>query len=117
VRLIVKLAEAVNGVDLSHCHEGDVIELSPREAAMLIAEGWPEAVDNAQIATCHTALIEAELFGIEERTATGVRGRRGKFEYAYRNPWSKTEIAACSLSLIRPFTLTKALMKRAYPVC
>ncbi len=27
-------------------------------------------------------LIEAELFGIEERTATGVRGRRGKFELA-----------------------------------
>ena len=27
-------------------------------------------------------LIEAELFGIEERVATGVRGRRGKFEHA-----------------------------------
>jgi transcriptional regulator with PAS, ATPase and Fis domain len=27
-------------------------------------------------------LIEAELFGIEERIATGVRGRRGKFEHA-----------------------------------
>jgi transcriptional regulator with PAS, ATPase and Fis domain len=27
-------------------------------------------------------LIEAELFGIEDRTATGVRGRRGKFEHA-----------------------------------
>jgi transcriptional regulator with PAS, ATPase and Fis domain len=27
-------------------------------------------------------LLETELFGIEERTATGVRGRRGKFEYA-----------------------------------
>ena len=27
-------------------------------------------------------LLEAELFGIEERTATGVRGRRGKFEVA-----------------------------------
>lgn len=27
-------------------------------------------------------LLEAELFGIEERTATGVRGRRGKFEFA-----------------------------------
>src|SRR5262245_27919125 len=26
-------------------------------------------------------LLEAELFGIEERTATGVRGRRGKFEH------------------------------------
>jgi two-component system response regulator HydG len=28
-------------------------------------------------------LIAAELFGIEERTATGVRGRRGKFEHAH----------------------------------
>lgn len=27
-------------------------------------------------------LFEAELFGIEERTATGVRGRRGRFEQA-----------------------------------
>ncbi|MBE3133355.1 MAG: sigma 54-interacting transcriptional regulator, partial [Acidobacteria bacterium] len=27
-------------------------------------------------------LLEAELFGIEDRTATGVRGRRGKFEEA-----------------------------------
>jgi transcriptional regulator with PAS, ATPase and Fis domain len=27
-------------------------------------------------------LVEAELFGIEDRTATGVRGRRGKFEAA-----------------------------------
>lgn len=28
------------------------------------------------------SLLEAELFGIEERIATGVRGRRGKFEQA-----------------------------------
>ena len=27
-------------------------------------------------------LVEVELFGIEDRTATGVRGRRGKFEHA-----------------------------------
>jgi DNA-binding NtrC family response regulator len=27
-------------------------------------------------------LVEAELFGIEDRTATGVRGRRGRFEQA-----------------------------------
>jgi transcriptional regulator with GAF, ATPase, and Fis domain len=27
-------------------------------------------------------LLEAELFGIEDRTATGVKGRRGKFESA-----------------------------------
>lgn len=29
------------------------------------------------------SLLEAELFGIEDRTATGVRGRRGKFEHAH----------------------------------
>ena len=29
------------------------------------------------------SLLEAELFGIEDRTATGVRGRRGKFELAH----------------------------------
>ena len=28
------------------------------------------------------SLVEAELFGIEDRTATGVRGRRGRFELA-----------------------------------
>ena len=28
-------------------------------------------------------LLEAELFGIEDRTATGVRGRRGKFESSH----------------------------------
>jgi DNA-binding NtrC family response regulator len=28
------------------------------------------------------SLLEAELFGIEDRTATGVRGRRGRFEVA-----------------------------------
>ena len=27
-------------------------------------------------------LVEVELFGIEDRTATGVRGRHGKFEHA-----------------------------------
>ncbi len=29
------------------------------------------------------SLLEAELFGIEDKTATGVRGRRGKFEHAH----------------------------------
>ncbi len=28
------------------------------------------------------SLVEVELFGIEDRTATGVRGRQGKFEHA-----------------------------------
>ena len=43
-------------------------------------------------------LIEAELFGIEERTATGVRGRRGKFEYADNGTLFLDEVSALSMA-------------------
>jgi transcriptional regulator with PAS, ATPase and Fis domain len=43
-------------------------------------------------------LLEAELFGIEERTATGVRGRRGKFEAADGGTLFLDEVADLSLS-------------------
>ena len=44
VLLTAKLAEVVNGVDLSPYCEGDVVELPAREAEMLIAERWAEPV-------------------------------------------------------------------------
>jgi transcriptional regulator with PAS, ATPase and Fis domain len=43
-------------------------------------------------------LVEAELFGIEERTATGVRGRRGKFEAADGGTVFLDEVSDLSLS-------------------
>jgi transcriptional regulator with PAS, ATPase and Fis domain len=43
-------------------------------------------------------LLEAELFGIEERTATGVRGRRGKFEHADGGTLFLDEVSDLSLS-------------------
>jgi transcriptional regulator with PAS, ATPase and Fis domain len=43
-------------------------------------------------------LLEAELFGIEERTATGVRGRRGKFEHADCGTLFLDEVSDLSLS-------------------
>jgi transcriptional regulator with PAS, ATPase and Fis domain len=50
-------------------------------------------------------LLEAELFGIEERTATGVRGRRGKFEHAHEGTLFLDEIsdlsAAAQAKLLR----------------
>src|SRR5262245_32360446 len=42
------------------------------------------------------SLVEAELFGIEERTATGVRGRRGKFELADQGTLFLDEVADLS---------------------
>src|SRR5689334_13829982 len=44
---------------------------SPRRRGPFIAVNCAALVET---------LVEAELFGIEDRTATGVRGRRGKFE-------------------------------------
>jgi transcriptional regulator with PAS, ATPase and Fis domain len=43
-------------------------------------------------------LFEAELFGIEDRTATGVRGRRGKFEHADGGTLFLDEISDLSLA-------------------
>jgi DNA-binding NtrC family response regulator len=43
-------------------------------------------------------LLEAELFGIEDRTATGVRGRRGKFEHAASGTLFLDEVSDLSLS-------------------
>ena len=50
-----------------------VHELSRRHRGPFVAVNCAAVVES---------LLEAELFGIEERTATGVRGRRGKFENA-----------------------------------
>ena len=40
VRLTRKLAESVDGVDLSRCHVGDSLNLPARDARLLIAEHW-----------------------------------------------------------------------------
>jgi DNA-binding NtrC family response regulator len=52
-------------------------------------------------------LLEAELFGIEERTATGVRGRRGKFEQADGGTLFLDEVA--DLSVVAQAKLLRVL--------
>jgi transcriptional regulator with PAS, ATPase and Fis domain len=60
---------------------------SPRAHGPFVAVNCAALVDS---------LLEAELFGIEDRTATGVRGRRGKFEMAERGTLFLDEIADLS---------------------
>src|SRR5258705_752683 len=40
VRISRKLADSVDGIDLSHCAVGDVIDLAERQARMIVAERW-----------------------------------------------------------------------------
>lgn len=62
--------ESGTGKELVACQ---IHELSRRRNGPFVAINCAALVET---------LIEAELFGIEERTATGVKGRRGKFEHA-----------------------------------
>ena len=47
VRLTRKFANMINGIDLSAVRAGDEIEVSSKEADMLIAEGWAARVETA----------------------------------------------------------------------
>ena len=60
---------------------------SPRHSGPFVAVNCAALVDS---------LLEAELFGIEDRTATGVRGRRGKFELADHGTLFLDEVADLS---------------------
>jgi transcriptional regulator with PAS, ATPase and Fis domain len=66
-----------------------VHELSRRRAGPFVAVNCAAVVET---------LLEAELFGIEERTATGVRGRRGKFEHADAGTLFLDEVSDLALS-------------------
>jgi hypothetical protein len=45
IRLIRKLADYLDGIDLSHRDSGDVVDLPSRQADLLIAEGWAQAIE------------------------------------------------------------------------
>jgi transcriptional regulator with PAS, ATPase and Fis domain len=64
-------------------------DLSARRRSPFVALNCAAIVDT---------LLEAELFGIEDRTATGVRGRRGKFEHASGGTLFLDEVADLSAS-------------------
>jgi hypothetical protein len=54
VKLTAKLAEVVEGVDLSAHSEGDVIDLSERDANLLILGGWAQLMPPPERLTYRT---------------------------------------------------------------
>jgi two-component system response regulator HydG len=92
--------ERVAGTDFTVLLEGEsgvgkelvarqIHELSGRRHGPFVAINCAALVET---------LLEAELFGIEDRTATGVRGRRGKFEAADGGTLFLDEVSDLSLS-------------------
>ena len=92
--------ERVAGTDFTVLLEGEsgvgkelvarqIHELSRRRHGPFVAINCAALVET---------LLEAELFGIEERTATGVKGRRGKFEHADGGTLFLDEVSDLSVS-------------------
>lgn len=47
VRITRKFAEFIDGVDLRELRVGDVVDVSPPDAALLLAEGWAQRTEAA----------------------------------------------------------------------
>ncbi len=100
MRLLREKIERVAATDFTVLVEGEsgsgkelvahqIHDLSRRRRGPFVAINCAALVES---------LLEAELFGIEDRTATGVRGRRGKFEHATGGTLFLDEVADLSLS-------------------
>ena len=79
VRLTKKLADVVDGIDLTHCKEGDVIDLPARHARLLMAEGWAEGLSSADVPNCtpvvrgRTRAVAAERSNFDDSVASKLR--------------------------------------------
>jgi len=100
IQVVRERVERVASTDFTVLIEGEsgtgkelvarqIHELSPRRRGPFVAVNCAALVES---------LLEAELFGIEERTATGVRGRRGKFELADQGTLFLDEASDLSMS-------------------
>ena len=98
IRAVRERIERVAATDFAVFIEGEtgsgkelvarqVHDLSVRRNGPFVAVNCAAIVDT---------LLESELFGIEERIATGVRARRGKFEHAHEGTLFLDEVADLS---------------------
>jgi transcriptional regulator with PAS, ATPase and Fis domain len=98
IRRVRERMERVAATDFTVLIEGEsgsgkeivarqIHELSRRRRGPFVAVNCAAIVET---------LLEAELFGIEDRTATGVRGRRGKFEHAHEGTLFLDEVSDLS---------------------
>lgn len=64
IRITRKLAESLDGIDLSNVQVGDCVDLPPAAARILILEGWAELLDPAPV----EAAVERPDHQAKERT-------------------------------------------------
>ena len=72
VRLAKRFARKLKSVDSSGAFQSEIVDLPPRGAEALIAEGWAKAVDDAADDTP----VELHMAGPDERAEAADRPRR-----------------------------------------
>ena len=63
VRLLRKFAESIDGVNLQDAVVGDRLDLSPRDANILIAEGWAVHADDERLERLLPRALAADTSG------------------------------------------------------
>ena len=79
VQLLRKLAEMIDGIDLSAYRLGDILDLAQSEAALLVAEGWAVregGVGAVQCAREYTSLASQGKTSLPARAADRPRAAR-----------------------------------------
>lgn len=61
IRLTRRLANFMDGIDMSRLSVGDVIDVAPHDGAMLIAEGWAVRVESTRRHSDRRAAAADEL--------------------------------------------------------
>jgi len=71
IKLTRKLADTLDGIDVSRNRAGDILELTRHEAELLIAEGWAEPYRGALLAFRGTDAGEARPRRAAPQSAPG----------------------------------------------
>jgi hypothetical protein len=84
VRVVRKLADWVDGIDLSHCTAGDLIDLAERQARIMIAERWAVFARRAADRAASAASEDAVASTSEGRRLRGDRRRSSRLDLYQR---------------------------------
>ena len=91
VRVVRKLADWVDGIDLSHCTAGDLIDLADRQARIMIAERWAVFARRAADRAASAAEDAAASNSAEGRRLRGDRRRFSRLDDFYQRLRDKRE--------------------------
>ena len=83
VRVIRKLADHVDGIDLTHCDVGDVIDLAEPEARAMVAERWAVPARRSS---------DARRFSVHRSVDGGTVAGDRRSSSSRRHSWSDSDL-------------------------